>query len=250
MSEVSPLEHPIPVPSIPASPNTPSTRRYMVLFIFLIATLIAYPFADSSTAGYYLLRVMGSGVILLSVYAVGYRRSLLIFALLLAVPAIAQHNSLLKTNPGALSIASIVLSFCFNVFVICVILRRIFARDHSNSETIFGALSIYLLVGFGFASLFHLVCVVRPAAFYFDPHANFHTVPDRLDFIYYSFGTLTSLGAPGITPVSAHARSLTIVEAILGVLFLAVLVSRLMDAYRPGPSLFRTERHALPTHKP
>jgi hypothetical protein len=232
----SPSAHNMPDP--PAAAPGPTGRRFLLLFVFLLACLILYPFADNSSAGYYLIRVIGAAIILLSVYAVGYRRSLLIFAIVLGVPAIAQHIWLLEANPGALAIANIVLSFCFNAFVICVILRRIFARDRSNSETIFGALSIYLLVGFGFASLFHLVGVIRPDAFYFDPHANFHTIPDRLDFIYYSFGTLTSLGAPGITPVSPHARSLTIVEAILGVLFLAVLVSRLMDAYRPGPSMW------------
>jgi multisubunit Na+/H+ antiporter MnhC subunit len=244
MSDASPLEHPIPVPSTPA-PTAPASRRFMLLFIFLLATLLLYPFADSSTLGIYMLRVMGSGVILFSIYAVGYRRSLLVFAILLGAPAMAQHIWILKAaNPSVLAMTNIVLSFCFDVFVVCVVLKRIFARDHSNSETIFGALCIYLLVGFSFASLFHLLSVVRPGAFYFDPHANFRTVPQRFDFVYYSFGTITSLGAPGITPVSAHARSLTIVEAILGVLFLAVLVSRLMDAYRPGPSLWqRNSRH-------
>ena len=240
-AQIEPASSAVTAPPDASAP--PARRRFSLLFIFLLASLILYPFADNSSAGYYMLRVIGSAVILLSVYAVGYRRSLLVFAALLAVPAIAQHIWLLKANPGALAITSIVLSFCFNVFVICVILRRIFSRDHSNSETIFGALSIYLLVGFGFASIFHLVSVIHPGAFYFDPHANFHTVPDRLDFIYYSFGTLTSLGAPGITPVSAYARSFTIVEAILGVLFLAVLVSRLMDAYRPGPSLWHRDSH-------
>ena len=233
MSDASPLEHPIPVPSAPAAPAPPSTRRYMLLFIFLLATLILYPFADNSTAGYYLLRVMGSGVILFSIYAVGYRRSLLVFAILLGAPSMAQHIWLLKAaNPSILAMSNIVLSFCFDVFVVCVVLKRIFARDHSNSETIFGALCIYLLVGFSFASLFHLTAVLRPAAFYFDPHANFHTVPDRLDFIYYSFGSMTALGASGITPVSDQARSLSIIEAISGVLYLAVLISRLMGTYR------------------
>jgi Ion channel len=249
MSDASPLEHPIPVPSIPAAPQPPSTRRYMLLFIFLIATLVAYPFADSSTSGYYVLRVIGSGVILFSIYAVSYRRSLLILAILLGAPAMAQHIWLLRTtNPSVIAMGSIVLSFCFDVFVVCVVLKRIFARDHSNSETIFGALCIYLLVGFGFASIYHLVSVMHPGAFYFDPNGGFHKIPDRLDFIYYSFGTLTSLGAPGIIPVTPHTRSLTIVEAILGVLFLAVLVSRLMDAYRPGPSLWH-QNHSSPSHK-
>ena len=42
---------------------------------------------------------------------------------------------------------------------------------------------------------------------------------------------MTSLGAAGITPVTGEARLLTITEALLGVLFLAVLVSRLLSAY-------------------
>ena len=50
MSDAAQLEHPIPVPAPPAAaPALPSTRRYMLLFIFLIATLILYPFADNST---------------------------------------------------------------------------------------------------------------------------------------------------------------------------------------------------------
>jgi hypothetical protein len=49
--------------------------------------------------------------------------------------------------------------------------------------------------------------------------------------IYYSFGTMTCLGANGITAVSNQARSLSIIEAILGVLYLAVLISRLMGAH-------------------
>jgi hypothetical protein len=43
---------------------------------------------------------------------------------------------------------------------------------------------------------------------------------------------MTSLGAAGITPISGQARSITILEAILGVLYLAVLITRLMGAYR------------------
>jgi hypothetical protein len=43
---------------------------------------------------------------------------------------------------------------------------------------------------------------------------------------------MTSLGAAGIIPVSDQARSLSVIEAILGVLYLAVLISRLVGAYR------------------
>lgn len=69
-------------------------------------------------------------------------------------------------------------------------------------------------------------------AFYLAPTANLHTVPDRFDFIYFSFGTLTELGTQGITAVAPFARSTSFLEAILGVLYLAVLISRLINAYR------------------
>ena len=118
-------------------------------------------------------------------------------------------------------------------------------REQVNSETVFGSLCIYLLVGFSFASVYHMVSAIQPSAFYLDPHANFHTVPDRFDFIYYSFGTMTSLGAAGIVPVSSHARAISVLEAILWVLYLAVLVARLTGAI-PGRHRSCNSRCARP----
>jgi uncharacterized membrane protein len=65
-----------------------------------------------------------------------------------------------------------------------------------------------------------------------DPVANLHTVPNRFDFVYYSFATMTSVGATGMTAVSAPARSFAVIEAIIGVLYLAVLIARLIGGYR------------------
>lgn len=209
-------------------------RRFFLLFLFLLSALLIYPYAQDSRVGYYMLRIVGSAAILLSVYAVSFRRSLLIFAVLLAIPALFQHLQLPRSNPSALSIINMVLSFVFDVFVVVVIFRHVFARDQASSETVFGALCIYLLVGFSFASVYGILAMFQPHAFYLDPLTNLHSVPDRLDLIYYSYGTMTSLGAAGITPVSAQARSVSIVEAILGVLYLAVMIARLMGAYRPA----------------
>jgi hypothetical protein len=57
---------------------------------------------------------------------------------------------------------------------------------------------------------------------------NLHTIPDRFDFIYYSFGMMTQLGATGIAAVTDQARSISRIEAIPGQLYLAVLISRLV----------------------
>ncbi len=209
--------------------------RFFLLFLFLLAVLILYPYAETSRFGFYALRVVGSALIVISVYAISLRRSVLIFALILAVPALVQRFRLPEPTATTFSILNIVLSFAFDVFVVVVIFRRVFAREQANSETVFGALCIYLLVGFGFASIYGMVATLQPNAFYLEPHTSMHTVPSRFDFVYYSYGTMTSLGAAGITPVSPQARSITVVEAILGVLYLAVLVARLIGAYRSTP---------------
>jgi Ion channel len=209
-------------------------RRFLLLFIFLLATLIVYPYTEANRLGYFAFRVLGSAAILLSVYAANFRRSLLIFALVLAVPAIFQRILLPNVYPSWFSILNLVLSLVFDVFVVIVLFRHVFSKVEANSENIFGALCIYLLVGFSFASVYGMVAALRPGAFYLDPLTNLHSIPDRFDFVIYSFGTLTTLGAQGMTAVSAQARSVSIFEAIVGILYLAVMIARLVGAYRPS----------------
>ncbi len=74
-------------------------------------------------------------------------------ALLLAVPALTERMLLPRADAGLLPILNIVLSFVFDVFVVVVIFRRVFTKEQPNSETVFGALCIYLLVGFTVTAL-------------------------------------------------------------------------------------------------
>jgi len=215
-------------------------HKFFVLFVYLLLALVFYPNLINSGYGYLVFRIVGSAGILLTVYAISLRRTMLIAGLLLAVPALLHRMLLFEADAGLFPLLGIVLSFAFDVFVVVVIFRRVFNREQPNSETVFGALCIYLLVGFSFASAYAMVATLAPRAFYLDPLTNAHAVPDRFDFVYYSFATMTSVGAAGITAVSNQARALSITEAILGVLYLAVLIARLMGAYR-HPSLDRRD---------
>jgi hypothetical protein len=208
-------------------------HRFLLLFVFLLATLILFPYAEASHFGSYAFRVIGSFAIVVSVYAAKIHRSLLILAIVLAIPALFERIVLPKVSASSFSIFNIVLTLVFDVVIVAVIFRHVLAAEQPTSETIFGALCLYVLVGFTFASVYGLVAALQLNAFYLDPRTNLHNVPDRFDFIYYSFGTMTSLGAGGITPVSSLARAFSILEAILGVLYLAVLITGLIGAYRP-----------------
>ena len=211
--------------------NNVTQRKFSALFVLLLAYLVLYPYARDTGLPYLAFRVFGSIVTVLSVYAVSFRRTLVWVALALAVPAFVQRILLPRADAGALPLVSIVLGFAFDVFIVIVIFRRVFIENDPTKEAIFGALCVYLLAGFGFTSIYDLLVTIQPHALYLDPALNAHAVPDRFDLIYYSFATLTCLGAAGIAPMSAQARSVSVIEALLGVLYLAVLISRLLSAY-------------------
>lgn len=220
-------------PSTPLPTKAPSAPpRFFLLFSFLLANLILYPFAEGTGIGYYLFRTSGYAVVLLSVYAVSFRRTLLVLVIALAAPEAIHRLFLTIGDASKFSIINTALSFLFDGLIIVVIFRKVFARGRANAETICGALSIYLCIGFSFAGIYGLIWAISPKAFYFDPTLNTHLTPTRFDFVYYSFATMTSLGSAGITPVSGQARSMSVIEAVTGILYLAVLISRLMAEYR------------------
>jgi hypothetical protein len=208
-------------------------HRFLLLFLFLLAYLALYPYMGDTGARYLLFRTLAAGVTLMSVYAVSFRRGLVLAALILAVPALAAHAIILRPIIVPASVLTVAFSFAFDVFIIVVTFRRVFAREEPTAETLFGAVCIYLLIGFSFARLYAIIAIIRPHAFYLDPAMYPHGVAEIFDFIFYSFGSMTTAGAAGISAASPQVRSLSMLESILGVLYLAVMISRLMGAYRP-----------------
>ena len=189
---------------------------------------------SNTGARYYVFRTVAAAVTLMSVYAASFRKRLIFVALILAGPAFVEHAIVFRTRLVPASVFTVVLSFAFDVFIVVVIFRRVFAREEPNAETIFGAVCIYLLIGFSFARLYAIIAIIRPHAFYLDPAINQHAVPVGFDFIFFSFGNMTTAGATGIAAALPHVRSLSMIESILAVLYLTVMISRLMGAYRPN----------------
>lgn len=209
-------------------------RRFFLLFLFLLGSIAAYPYAESSGFGYYGFRILVGGVILLTVYAVTFNRGLLLLVIALAIPSILQHTFIHPHDAGVIPLLSRLSSLAFYILVIFIVFRHVFGNENPDSEAIFGALCIYLLVGFAFSSAYMVIAGLQPHAFYLGQAVNPHTVPDRFDFVYFSFGTLTELGAPGMTAVAPVARSISLLESITGILYLAILISRLNHSVLEG----------------
>ena len=111
--------------------------------------------------------------------------------------------------------------------LIVVVTRAVFAPGRITFHRIIGAILLYLDVGLIFAALYGFLALAKPDAF-----AGLPPMHDNLavgtNVIYFSFVTLTSVGYGDITPVHPLARSLANIEAIIGQLYPATLLARLV----------------------
>ena len=110
-----------------------------------------------------------------------------------------------------------------------MVVRRVLAKPTVTIQSIYGALSAYLIIGLMFASGYAAIDQLSKSDFFADNQpANTQT------YQYFSFTTLTTLGYGDFTAAESGSRSIAVLEAMTGQVFLATLVARLVTAYR-GP---------------
>jgi hypothetical protein len=129
---------------------------------------------------------------------------------------------------------SAAIGFLFSLLLIVsvyVILRRVLGHERVGMETILGAICVYIIIGLMFTFLFISIGRLSTTPFLAQPPS--HHSPS--DYLYLSFVTLTTVGFGDLTPASKLARSVVVLEALLGQVFLVTLVARLV-------ALFGTEQ--------
>ncbi len=202
-----------------------SDRGLSALLIFLFLTLlVAPPLLRAELIPPALFDVLFS-LILISGTAVVFRqRWPSILAIVLAVLTIAlRWADRSGLSSLGLSVVDAGLTFVCTATLACLVLAQVLRSGTITIHRVQGAIAAYLLLGFGWASAYDLVFLLRPGAFRFpDPH------PDHLSLLYFSFVTLTTLGYGDITPVLPVTRSLAVAEALVGQIFPAVLIARLV----------------------
>jgi hypothetical protein len=199
--------------------------HYLYLLIAILAQLLVYPFLDGTEYKSVILNILSTFVLVTAVYAIGFGRKQLITAIGLGGFAFAGIWYVVFIEPRYyLAILSVICRIAFDVYVISLILVSLFRAKQVTSNTIYGAVSVYLLIGTVFSILYKFMETLMPGSFYIGETGS-------LDFVYFSITTLTSLGYGDITPVSAYARSATSLQAVIGVLYIAILISRFVGIY-------------------
>jgi hypothetical protein len=205
-------------------------RPYRNIFVALIAVILIDALAPNTFARGRFSDLMVAAVLIAALVETVRLRHNAILALVLGLPAI-MVRVIAAYRPDTMAQNTAVLGFTavFFVFLIWNLLHDLNKSDRPTSEKIFGALCAYIFIGLLFALFFaHLE--------YRDP-GSFSTTNDLLaekvagesmqlqTFTYFSFVTMTTLGYGDITPVTDNAQTLAWLEALIGQLYLAVMVA-------------------------
>ena len=201
-----------------------------ILLIALLALFLFYPLATDNVFARNLLLVLSYVSVYFGLKWAGYNKKLIYFLPLLGFLSIVLDHSTAYFPNQLLQ-----LSFHFSTIIFysisCYnILLFVFNSSRIDTNKIFAAICVYFLLGLIWSFIFSAIDTIFPGSF----HYNQTLIQDDLSgthFIYYSFVTITTLGYGDISPLSAPARSLAVLEAFTGQLYLAILVARLVGLH-------------------
>ena len=216
-------------------PALRSLRRYrfsMVQLLVALAVLLIFaPFVEELEGGHLILSLLFSLVLIAAVVVVADRKRTLAIALVLAVPAITARW-INNFRPDLVhSAVFLVLALLLLAFVIGHLLHFILHAPVVTAEVLCASIAAYLMLGLMWTVAYWLVDQLTPGgAFSFNTSRGAQTMNGFTGF-YFSFITLSTVGYGDITPVSRAARWLAAMEAMTGLLYVAVLIARLVSLY-------------------
>jgi len=203
-------------------------QRCLLLFWALIALLVALPFLAETPHGQVILAVVNVIVLLTAVAAVGRTWLSFVIAVIMILPALVFRFLALESGlPGHLALTW-GFSAVFYIFVLANLLQYVFRRDLMSRDKLYGAVAAYILIAVLWANLHGVTQYFHPGAYAFGGTPQAFGMPE---LIYFSFTTLATVGYGDITPALIQSRYLTVLEMIVGVMFVAILIARLTGVY-------------------
>jgi len=206
------------------------------LLVSLLLLIFGYPFLERTQLGNTLRGMFVIVILIMGVYSLSRNRRFFYIALGLAFPALAGQVARILTGGEVLpSRLAQVTTLLFFLYVTLTVLALVLKGGKVTADKICGAASVYLLMGVTWMVGYTLVYAVDPGAFTGSLLVDGTGAAVPSNFFYYSFVTLTTLGYGDIQPVSVEARTLSILESVCGVLYIAILISRLVAMYEREP---------------
>jgi hypothetical protein len=217
-------------------------EKFLALLVSLVLLLAAYPLLAETPAGRLVFCTLLTAVFVAALPVVFTDRPLRLLAGVLAVPTVtwAWIRYFLPVQPAPpLAVGLHLTAALFLALTVTAILRAVSRRETVSADAIYGAFCGYLLVGVAFSHVYAAIDAVSPTAFEekVSPAARRRDDERRhFTLLYFSLITLTTVGYGDVTPATAPARGLAVIEAVLGQFYLAVLIAQLIGKWVSQPS--------------
>ncbi len=207
--------------------------RYGSLLLTLACLIIFQPFVVTAV-GKFLLEMLFIAALFAGLRAIEIKRGLLRFEVVLLVTSLVLGFAGSLLDHHLLFGLGLVGESLFLSIVAIAILFDLFQSKKVSGDTMAGAVCVYLLISLIFSYLYVLVELCSPASFSFTQgQAGMHLWLSKefSSFFYFSLITMTTVGYGDVTPVSKAARTCASLEAILGQVYLTILVARLVGMH-------------------
>jgi hypothetical protein len=220
------------MPIITRQPGLAQMReqRCFLLFLALLALLVAIPFLVESVYGRALIGLLNIVVLVTAVASVTRTKNSLVFAMLLGLPTLGFQILALQSGAQGHFVLSWSFGAAFYAFTIAHLLHYVLRRDMMTADKLYGAVAAYAMIAIMWAYLFGVLQYFYPAAY---AYLGTPKTLDMPDLIFYSFTVLTTAGFGDISPLVIQTRFPTILEAVTGVMYVAILIARLTGVYPP-----------------
>jgi hypothetical protein len=197
-----------------------------VLLAAQLLSVLAYPFLDESVLGRAGVGVAGLVVLAAALMAVRRTPAVTWVALGLGVPAMV-FTVLEASYPShdSIVLVSALLHAPLYLYVSYGLVRYVFGDEQVTSDEIYAVGAAFTVVAWGFAYVYSAAQVIWPGSF---TSAGGPADQSWFELLFLSFTTLTSTGLSDIVPVLANARSLSMVEQVVGVFYIAFVVARMV----------------------
>jgi len=210
-------------------------KRFAYLVKSLILLLLVYPYLDRDLPGQVIMSVLTIMVMVSLVVAVSDKKRDVIIALCFAIPwfvAVMINMPFFERDKSIVARREIVFAALLFLYTTYRIFVHLIKSREITSEILFASICVYLMIGLSWAAFYIFIHIMDPGSF-IDTSGELTTTAPR--FLFFSYITLTTIGYGTLSPATDQARSLAMMEALLGQLYLTIMVARLVGLHISKP---------------